>query len=98
MVVGVMIVAVLCAGFSAMIANSKGRSVGRFAVAGLLLGVIGLIWAACARPADELEARSLARRHSEWDAERAEAERERRWLKLSREGGLPELRWPDDRT
>lgn len=46
------IVWVLCGGFAALIAHNKGRSVGWFAVAGLLLGVIGLVWAAFARPAD----------------------------------------------
>ena len=44
------IVWVLCAGFAALIANAKGRSVGGFAVAGFLLGPIGLLWAAFANP------------------------------------------------
>ena len=39
---------VVCAAFAAVIASNKGRSVGRFALAGLLLGVIGILWAAFA--------------------------------------------------
>lgn len=45
----VIIVAVICAGFSALIALGKGRDPGPFAVAGLLVGVIGLLWAAFAQ-------------------------------------------------
>jgi hypothetical protein len=52
------IVWVLCAGFSAMIASSKGRSVGEFAIAGLFLGVFGLLWAAFATPQAELDRRA----------------------------------------
>lgn len=54
------VVWVLCAGFAALIANSKGRSVGGFALAGLLLGVIGLLWAAFAHPAGYVRRDSAA--------------------------------------
>jgi hypothetical protein len=49
----VLILWVVCAGFAALIAHAKGRSVGGFALAGLLLGVVGLLWAAFARPAGQ---------------------------------------------
>jgi hypothetical protein len=56
-VVGIVIVAALCSGFSALIAQGKGRDPGGFAVAGLLLGVIGLLIAAFAADAATLEKR-----------------------------------------
>jgi len=40
---------VVCAGFAALLAARKNRSAGWFAVAGLLLGPIGVLWAAFAR-------------------------------------------------
>lgn len=59
-----MIIAVLlwvvCAGVAAFIASAKGRSVGEFAMAGLLLGPFGVIWAACARSGAERAAADQA--------------------------------------
>jgi hypothetical protein len=51
-VIGVVIViaSVLCAGFAALIAQGQGQEPGWFAVAGLLLGPIGLLAAAFATP------------------------------------------------
>jgi hypothetical protein len=46
---------VVCAGLAALIAGTKGRSAGGFAVAGLLLGPVGVLWAAFAFRASELE-------------------------------------------
>jgi hypothetical protein len=55
-----------------LIARSKGRLVGGFAVAGLLLGVIGLLWAAFATSAGD-------RVRATWqDAERQRRDREYR--------------------
>ena len=48
---------VLCAGYAAVIASNKGRSVRHFALAGLLLGVIGILWAAFAE-----DGRAIAKR------------------------------------
>lgn len=47
-VVLVVILWVLCAGVTALIAQARGLDVGKFAVAGLVLGVIGVLWAAFA--------------------------------------------------
>jgi hypothetical protein len=86
------VVWVLCAGFSALIANSKGRSVGGFALAGLILGVAGLLWAAFARPAGEPTRRELEIQEA-LDRASLAADRERReW----RHRDLPAMRWPDD--
>jgi hypothetical protein len=62
----VLLLWVVCAGFAGLIAHAKGRSVGGFVAAGLLLGVAGLLWAAFARPAGQ-----QPRRQSE-QARRAE--------------------------
>jgi threonine dehydrogenase-like Zn-dependent dehydrogenase len=51
----IVFVSILCAGFSALIAYRKGRSAGWFAVAGFVLGIIGLLWAAFARSATQKE-------------------------------------------
>jgi hypothetical protein len=51
---------VVCAGVAAFIANTKGRDVGAFALAGLLLGPFGVIWAACARSGAERAAADQA--------------------------------------
>ena len=51
---------VVCAGVAAFIASTKGRDVGRFAMAGLLLGPFGVIWAACARSGAERAAADQA--------------------------------------
>jgi hypothetical protein len=51
----VVLIAVVCAGVAAFIATAKGRSVSGFALAGLLLGPVGLLWALFAFPASELE-------------------------------------------
>lgn len=59
----VVLVWVVCSGVAAFIASTKGRSVGWFALAGLGLGVIGVIWAALARPQAELDARPRLSRH-----------------------------------
>lgn len=65
MVVGLLIAMlwVLCAGVAAVIAQGKGRSVGGFAMAGLLLGVVGVVWAACAGSAGN-RGRLTARRQA----------------------------------
>ena len=73
---------VICAGVAAVIAQAKDRSVGAFAIAGLLLGVIGVIWAAAATPSAELERMRRLRRH----------EPPRRGLE-----GMPPITWPEDR-
>ena len=44
---------VVCAGVAAFIANAKGRDTGVFALAGFLLGPVGVIWAAFARTGEE---------------------------------------------
>jgi len=54
MVIALVLLWVVCAGFAGVIAHSKGRSVGGFVVAGLLLGVFGLLWAAFAAPAGQV--------------------------------------------
>lgn len=56
---------VLCAIGAALIANAKGRSMTGFFFAGLLLGVIGLVWAACARR-DEPERPLVMPRGAGW--------------------------------
>jgi len=43
-------------GFAGLIAQGKGRSAGPWTLAGLLLGPIGLLWAAWAGTADERDA------------------------------------------
>jgi hypothetical protein len=45
---------VVCAGVAGWVASMKGRSVGGFALAGLLFGPLGVAWAALAFRADEL--------------------------------------------
>jgi hypothetical protein len=90
----IVIVAVLCSGFSAVIANSKGRSVGGFAIAGLLLGVIGLIWAAFARPGGEPTRRQREVQEA-LDRGKLATDRDRR-QRRSRVADMPQMRWPDD--
>lgn len=54
---------VLCAGVAALIAQGKGRSIGGFAMAGLFLGLVGVIWAACAASGERIqEGRRLRQR------------------------------------
>jgi hypothetical protein len=53
---------VLCSGVAALIAQSKNRSVGGFAVAGLILGVIGVLWAAFARSGEDIAAARQSQR------------------------------------
>jgi len=53
---------VICAGVAALLAARKHRSVGGFAVAGLLLGPVGVLWAAVAFSREELEPGRAARR------------------------------------
>ena len=85
---------VVCAIGAGLFAQAKGRSVGWFALAGFLLGPVGLLWAAFATPAGE-----LSRRELRWEAEqeqaRYEAEKARR---PSRLGDLPKMRWSDDES
>ena len=75
----VAILCVLCAGVAAVIAQGKGRSVGGFAIAGLLLGVLGVIWAAAAQSGEERE-RLRRLRHRETP---------RRGIE-----GMPPMSWP----
>jgi hypothetical protein len=88
-----MIVAVLlwvvCAGVAAFIASTKGRSTGEFAMAGLLLGPFGVVWAACARSGEQ---RAADDRAALDDARAEAARRERR----SRPVDRTPMRWPDD--
>jgi hypothetical protein len=49
---------VICGGFAAVLAQQKGRSAAGFALLGLLLGFIGLLCAACAKPAEQLRQRN----------------------------------------
>jgi len=79
---------VVCAGFAGVIAHNKGRSVGGFVIAGLLLGVVGLLWAAFARSADDF----ARERREALDDARAEALKRQR---PSRLGGAPPMRWPE---
>lgn len=78
----------VCAGFAALIASSKHRSPGRFALAGLLLGPVGLLWAAFATSDVP---RSVQRQRNQ--LERARAERDR----LDRPAMMRSTRihWPD---
>ncbi len=81
---------VVCAGVAAFIANTKGRSVSGFAIAGLLLGPFGVVWAACVHSADRIE----AERHQAIEDARAEGfKRQRPTQRLDR---LPQMRWPED--
>lgn len=59
-VVGVLIW-VVCAGFAALIAQNQRRPPGWYAVAGLLLGPIGLLIAAFATPGDVLQRQQAAK-------------------------------------
>jgi hypothetical protein len=52
----VLVLWVLCAGVAALVGNSKGRSAGAFALAGLFFGVFGVVYAACARSGEQLAA------------------------------------------
>lgn len=88
-----MIVAVLlwvvCAGVAAFIASTKGRSTGEFAMAGLLLGPFGVVWAACARSGEQ---RAADDRAALDDARAEAARRERRRRPVDH----TPMRWPDD--
>ncbi len=81
---------VACGGFAALIANSKGRSVGGFALAGLLLGVIGLLWAAFAKSSAEIG----EERAEIVDAARRERDRRDRSARTARRDVKP-LHWPE---
>lgn len=51
---------VLSAGVAGFIASTKGRNVGGFAIAGLLLGPAGVVWAALAHPSGYVRRDSAA--------------------------------------
>jgi hypothetical protein len=53
---------VVCAIGAGFFASTKGRSVGMFALAGLLLGPIGLLMAAFARPEEDLARNHLSKK------------------------------------
>ena len=80
---------VVCAGVAAFIANAKGREVGTFAMAGLLLGPVGVVWAACARTGEQRAADDRAA----LDQARAEADKRQRGSRLGRVG---QMRWPEE--
>jgi hypothetical protein len=80
---------VVCAGVAAFIANAKGREIGTFAMAGLLLGPFGVVWAACARTGEQRAAADQAALDASF-AEAAKRQRRRRPVDHT------PLRWPDD--
>ena len=79
---------VLSAGVAAFIASTKNRSAGNFALAGLLLGPIGVVWAALANPNMP---RAEQRREDEIRQAYANADRAKR-RKLQ---DTPRMRWPE---
>jgi hypothetical protein len=81
---------VVCAGVAGWIASTKDRDVGGFAIAGLLLGPAGVVWAACARTGLQRAADDQAA----LDRAHTEAARRERGQRPSRRG--PPLHWPDD--
>ena len=59
----IVLIWIVCSGIAAFLAYTKSRSVTGFFFAGLMLGVIGVIWAALARPQEELDTRPKLSRH-----------------------------------
>jgi hypothetical protein len=80
---GIVLTWTVDAGFAALLADRRGRSAGWFAVAGFVLGPIGLIWAAFALPAGEMS-RAERRRADEIKQAHANAEHQRRLSGLHR--------------
>jgi len=68
LIVIAVLVAAVSSGFAALIAQGKGRDPGWFAVAGALLGVVGVVVAAFAEPADRIR----QRQHVQTERRRAE--------------------------